>query len=97
MLTPQVFPDELLRLVALHMRNPKASTAGDPALVRALAQYDPDKALGPTLADLAPGDEFTFRNRKFRKLEKKRTRSVCLDLLTERRYLIPELAEVTPL
>ena len=96
-LTPQVFPDDLLRLVALHMRNPKASTAGDPALVRALAQYDPDRAVGPTLADLALGDEFTFRNRKFRKLEKKRTRSVCLDLSNERRYLIPELAEVIPL
>lgn len=97
LLHPDIFPDDLLRVVARHMRNPKASTAGDPALVKALAVYSPEEADQFTLADLAPGSEFTFRKRAFRKLEKKRTRSLCLDLANKKRYLIPEMAEVKPL
>ena len=94
LLNPSVFPDDVLRVLARHMRNPKASTAGDPALVRVLAQYDPEGAQALTLADIDFGEEFTFRKRGFRKLEKKRTRAVCLDLSNRKRYLIPEMAEV---
>ncbi|MFT7150862.1 MAG: SprT protein, partial [Nonlabens sp.] len=35
-----------------------------------------------------------FRKRTFRKLQEKRTRAVCLELNTQRRYLIPMMAEV---
>lgn len=94
LLNPAVFPDDILRVLANHMRNPKASTAGDPALVRVLSKYDPEGQNYLTLADIAFGEEFTFRKRGFRKLEKKRTRAVCLDLRNRKRYLIPEMAEV---
>ena len=97
MLNPQVFPDDILRALARHMRNPKASTAGDPHLVRVLGAYNPEQEPVLTLADLEPGQEFTFRKRAFRKIEKKRTRAVCLDLGNNRRYLVPEVAEVGPL
>lgn len=94
LLNTEVFPDDLLRVLAAHMKNPKASTSGDPALVRALAVYQPDSASVLTLADVSLGEEFAFRKRAFRKLEKKRTRAVCLDLANNKRYLIPEIAEV---
>ena len=94
LLNPDVFPDDILRVLANHMRNPKASTAGDPALVKVLSKYDPEGRNFLTLADIAFGEEFTFRKRGFRKLEKKRTRAVCLDLSNRKRYLIPEMAEV---
>lgn len=97
LLDPAVFPEDVLRAVARHMRNPKASTAGDPALVRLLAQYDPEGSNLPTLAEVAVGGEFMFRERAFKKLEKKRTRALCLDLSNQKKYLIPELAEVKPL
>jgi predicted protein tyrosine phosphatase len=95
-LRPEIFPDELLRTLARHMRNPKASTAGDPALVKVLAGYDEGSEAIFTLGDLPLGEEFLFRKRAFRKLEKKRTRSVCLDLVNNKKYLIPEMAAIAP-
>ena len=94
LLNTAVFPEDVLRALARHMRNPKASTAGDPVLVSLLAQYDPKGSSMPTLAEVGLGVEFIFRKRAFKKLEKKRTRALCLDLSNQKKYLIPELAEV---
>lgn len=95
-LRPEIFPEEVLRTLERHMRNPKASTAGDPELVRVLANYDEGTEATFTLSDLPLGEEFLFHKRSFRKLEKKRTRSVCLDLENNKKYLIPEMATITP-
>lgn len=95
-LHPEAFPDDVLRALAGHMRNPKASTSGDPNLVKVLAKYDEGAVDTFTLEDVPIGDEFTFRKRSFRKLELKRTRAVCLDLKNRKKYLIPEMAEVEP-
>lgn len=96
-LHPDAFPDDVLRALARHMRNPKASTSGDPALVKVLAKYDERGVEVFTLEDVPLGEEFVFRKRSFRKLELKRTRAVCLDLKNRKKYLIPEMAEVKPL
>lgn len=96
LLNPAVFPDDILRILAGHMRNPKASTAGDPQLVKVLATYDEGNETAFTLGDIPSGNEFTFRKIAFRKLETKRTRAVCLDLKNGKKYLIPEMAEVNP-
>ena len=93
-LTPDVFPDDVLRVLARHMRNPKASTAGDPILVKVLAQYDENQKDLLTINDLAIGAEFIFRKRAFRKLEKKRTRVLCKDLENGKKYLIAGIAEI---
>lgn len=95
-LHPEVFPDDVLRILAQHMRNPKASTAGDPKLVKVLAAYDESASDTFTLEDVNLGDEFIFRKRTFRKLEKKRTRALCLDLKNKKKYLIPEMADIEP-
>ncbi|KYG79088.1 hypothetical protein MB14_17415 [Roseivirga ehrenbergii] len=96
MLNPSVFPDDVLRVLAKHMKNPKASTAADPKLVKVLAQYDVHTASQPILESVVIGEEFFLRKRKFRKLEVKRTRALCLDLANNRRYLISQIAEISP-
>lgn len=97
LLNPDVFPDDILRPLAKHMKNPKASTAGDPTLQRVLSKYDDSSEESPILADLQAGEEFRFRKRLFRKIEKKRTRALCLDLENKKRYLIPLMAAIEPL
>ena len=76
------------------MKNPKASSSADPRLILALSQYDLSQDTGPTLKEIDLDREFRFRKRTFRKLQEKRTRAVCLELNTQRRYLIPMMAEV---
>lgn len=95
MLNPSVFPDDVLRVLAKHMKNPKASTAADPKLVKILAQYDVHTASQPILESVIIGEEFFLRKRKFRKLEVKRTRALCLDLANNKRYLISQIAEIS--
>ena len=95
LLRPEIFPEEILRPLARHMKNPKASASVDIQLLNALRKYDPESS-GNILKDLALASEFTFRDRKFRKLEVKRTRALCLDLNNKKRYLIPLLVEVEP-
>tara|TARA_R110002074_G_scaffold146085_1_gene295433 strand:- start:271 stop:972 length:702 start_codon:yes stop_codon:yes gene_type:complete len=97
MLNPSIFPDDILRVLAKHMKNPKASTAADPKLVKVLAQYDSNTMQLPTLESVIIGEEFYLRKRKFRKLEVKRTRALCLDLTNNRRYLISQIAEISPI
>lgn len=92
-MTDLVFPGDVLRPLAKHMKNPKASTAGDPVLLTAIAKYDVNPA-GLRLMDLMLDDEFLLRDRAFRLLEKKRTRALCLDLGNNKKYLIPMVAEV---
>ncbi len=94
LLRSDIFPDDILRVLARHMKNPKASVAGDPKLARILLKYDVGASDQLTLMDISIGDEFSFRKRQFRKLETKRTRAVCLDLQNGKRYSIPQMAEV---
>lgn len=94
LLRPEVFPDDILRALAKHMKNPKASSAADPALMGVLSKYDETHTSGHVLKDLQLDTAFSFRKRIFKKLQEKRTRAVCLELKTGRRYLIPMVAEV---
>jgi len=96
LLHPAIFPDDLLRPLARHMRNPKAAAASDPELWRALQKYnEQDSQL--TLAEIAVGGQFVFKNRTFLKIKKRRTRVLCQDVNNGKQYLIPEVAEVSEL
>lgn len=96
LLNAEVFPDNVLRVLAKHMKNPKASTSADHTLVKVLSTYDRDTLYaGLTLDSVPIGQEFLLRKRRFRKLEVKRTRALCLDLNNHKRYLIPQIAEVS--
>ena len=95
-LNPTVFPEPLCRLLAAHMKNPKASTDRDFALVMALKKYDPPTSSLP-IFELTDGQIFQLENgRKFIKLKKRRTRFECQELDSGRIYLFSAHAEVVP-
>lgn len=94
MLTADIFPDDLYKVLRKHMVNPKASSQSDLKLVRTLSAYDdPDKQI-MTLESIGSGELFVLNDKVFRKIETKRTRSVCLELRSGKRYLVSELAPV---
>lgn len=96
MLNPEVFPDNILRPLAKHMRNPKAAASSDPILWKALQQHNlVDDHL--TLVDIPDNEKFVFRKRSFTRLKKRRTRVLCQEVSSGKQYLIPEIAQVSRL
>lgn len=93
-LSELVFPGELLTVLKKHMQNPKASTYGDPALLSELRKYDDLNGELVPLSSISEGDLFEFNRRTYRKLQLRRTRVVCLEVKTSRKYLISKLALV---
>lgn len=93
-LSPEIYPNEILQPLANYLINPKASTDSDVKLSLAmkLKQRDSDKNF---IFELGSGDLFLLKERKFKIIEKKRTRYLCLDILNRKKYLINQNAEVT--
>ena len=94
MMTPAVFPDDLLKGLARHMKNPKASSLTDHNLVKILREYDAKSNDGMVLAKIENGGQFIFSERHFKKIETRRTRALCLELKTGKKYLIAETAYI---
>lgn len=94
LLNAQVFPDDVLRPLAKHMKNPKASAVGDLELFTALQGHNKDHKEVLTLAKIADGNSFSLKSRVFEKIETKRTRALCQETRTGRKYLISLMAEV---
>lgn len=96
LLTPEVFPEALLPVLYNYFRSPKASSCADPDLMRALAAYNERPANIQLLETLPDGSIFATLSppRIFKKLEKRRTRCLCVELTTGRQYLIHQLTEV---
>lgn len=91
---PQVFPKELLPLLALHFKNPKATSDTDARLAIALKQYDPpnDKNY---IFEIPAGGLFRLYNGKvFKRGNKRVKRYECLEVATGRMYLFNPNAEV---
>lgn len=95
MLKPEVFPKDILLALRIHMRNPKASTGADLFLSKVVKLYNkPGNSELHLLADLKLGETFELRGRQFLKQEVRRTRVVCTELATNKKYLISAHAEV---
>jgi hypothetical protein len=84
-----IFPTDLLVALKEHMTDPRASTFSDPELVRVLRQYDPLADTQIFLADIPEGSIFGIRGRWFKKGETKRTRVLCQEIKSKRRYFVP--------
>ena len=95
-LNDTVYPDDVLRPLARYMKNPKASSYSDPALIEALYQYDEGDEK-PFLKDIPELSNFHFQKKNFKKLELRRTRYLCEELRSGRKYLISQSARVQPL
>lgn len=92
-LREDIIPQPLNRALIRHMKNPKASAGSDPQLWSAFKSLDSNPNV-LILDNLPDGKEFIFRKKKFRKVKKRRTRVLSMDLNSKRLYLIPAIAEV---
>jgi len=92
-LSPEFFPDDVLKVLSKHIINPKASTFSDLELVKVLRKYDNQSSL--TISDIEEGGEFSLTNGKtFIKGEKLRKRFKCVEQKTNKVYLFHSFAEV---
>ena len=90
----EVFPNDLLPYLAQYFINPKAATGSDVQLTIALKKYDVPN--GKTLLyEIKKGSIFEFRDKKFQLGDKRRTRFECTDVLSQKKYLIHQNAEVS--
>lgn len=93
-LNPEVFPNELLPLLATHFKNPKASSDTDVALAYALKQFD-DTTNKTYVFELPLGGTFKLYNGKvFRKMHKRVKRYECIEIKTGKLYLFNPNVEV---
>lgn len=89
------FPLDIARALTTYLKNPAASTCTDPALYKALYQYDERRDGYMLIDDLTNGDLFeTEQGRIFEKMEQLRTRCRCREVSTNKIYLVPGIAEV---
>lgn len=95
LLQPNVFPENILQVLSAHMLDPAASTVKDAQLVKVLAEHSPDED-GVFLSDLPDGEAFSFKGRRFMRIQSRRTRILVECLSTRRRYTIPGIAKVEP-
>lgn len=92
-----IFPDEILRPLKKHLKNPKASTYADAHLVHSLRQYDEHEDDLVPLSTLDEGDLFEFNNSTYKKIILRRTRVLCQHSANSRKYLISKMALVKDL
>lgn len=92
---PEVYPHKILPHLAKYLLNAKASTDSDVNLALALKQetLNSDKNY---IFELEVGNKFELKKRKFIILEKKRTRYLCIEVASQKKYLINQNAEVKP-
>lgn len=92
---PEVFPSQLLPIIANHFKNPKASSSTDARLSIALKAFDEEERQGSYVYELPKGSIFRLYNGKlFKKGNKKVKRYECVELSTGRLYLFQPNAEV---
>lgn len=93
-LRPEVFPAQLLPLLARHFRNPKASSDTDTKLSLALKQFDPKNGKN-YIFELPFGAHFRLYNgRIFKRGSQRVKRFECVEIKTGKTYLFNPNAEV---
>ena len=91
---PEIFPNQLLPLLARHFRNPKASSDTDATLSLALKQFDPENDKN-YIFEIPYGSVFRIHNGKiFKKVALRLKRFECLEISSGRMYLFNPNAEV---
>ena len=93
-LNHDVYPKEILIPLANYLKSPKASTDSDVKLSLALKgnAAEPGKKF---IFELSLGTLFVFKNKLYKRGNKRKTRYECLQLDSKRLYLFNQNAEVT--
>lgn len=92
---PQIFPNQLLPLLARHFKNPKASSDTDATLSLALKQFDAQDDTKNYIFEIPYGTVFKIKSGKiFKKIALRTKRYECLELESNKLYLFNPNAEV---
>ncbi len=92
---PQIFPSELLPLLARHFKNPKASTDTDAALSVAFSKYNAVQTNESYVFEVPLGSLFKIYNGKiFKRGPKRVKRYECVEVQTGNSYLFQPNAKV---
>jgi len=89
LMNTETFPSKLLRQLSIHMENPKASTFSDSNLTQVLRTFDPKWSSATLLSEIPEGSLFGLRGKWFKKGSLQRTRYVCVEVKTRRKFLVP--------
>ena len=93
MMNETVFPENVLKALKTYLVNPKASSCTDLDLVKALGEHDQQTHL-KYLSDVSMGDTFRFNKKYYQKENTIRTRAICKELKSGKKYYISEGAQV---
>jgi SprT protein len=95
LLTEAVFPEEILKVLKKHMVNPAASSTRDPLLVKALGIFnETEYSDAPKLSEIPTGKIFVFNNKRYRKIENRRTRTLVECTSSKKKYTIASYAPI---
>jgi SprT protein len=91
---PEIFPAQLLPLIAKHFKNPRASSDTDAHLSVALKKFDPENDKN-YIFELPAGGSFRIYNGKiFKRGPKRRKLYECMEVSTGKIYLFQPNAQV---
>jgi SprT protein len=94
-LNENVFPSTIIWQLKDYMADPAASSISHAGLAEALRSFDENKNVEDVLlAEVSENQTFIFRERVFVKLEKRRTRVLCVEQKSKKRYTILSSARV---
>lgn len=97
LLSEEHLPQKLLLPLSAYMQNPAASSVSYAPLAEALRSFNEGEQVGLSLEEITDNQWFEFRGTVFQKIEKRRTRVLCLEKQSKRRYTILASALVNPL
>ena len=93
-LHPNIYPIEILTHLAHYLKNPKASTDSDVKLSLALKENKAENGKS-FIFEIPYNDVFVFKNKRYQRGNKRKTRYECKQLNTGRIYLFNQNVEVT--
>jgi SprT protein len=95
----EIFPADIKTVLEKYIKNPKASSGADQNLVLVLMKYDElieNNNRTMLLNSLKIGDTFILPNGlRLKKIEKRRTRILCEDVKSKKKYLVSSVATVS--
>lgn len=89
-----VFPSDIMVHLKNYIHNPKAASCSDHNLAKALAIYDDEEQSLIHLSDIQQGNKFRFNSKIYEMEAAKRTRMICKEISSGRKYLISGIAQV---
>lgn len=89
-----VFPESILHALRNYLLNPKASSCTDLNLLKALSEFDKGRDYYKFLSEISQGQTFRFNRKFYVKESIVRTRALCREVKSGRRFYISEGAQV---